>query len=89
MSNPMTFEEMDEVVKLRLRQLGVRTAYIRKLRGLNQEQLAERIGFSLSYLAKIEANSSDEPHMPSLGCLFRIAFALDVPIEKLLVEDIK
>lgn len=88
MSNPMTIEEMDELIKQRLKQLGVRIAYVRKLRGLNQDQLAERIDFSSSYLAKIEANSSDEPHMPSLGCLFRIAFALDIPIEKLLVEDI-
>lgn len=88
-SNPMTLEEMDEVIKQRLKQLGMRIAYIRKRRGLNQDQLAEQTGYSLSYLAKIEANSGDEPHTPSLGCLFRIAFVLDIPIESLLVDDIK
>lgn len=69
-------------------QLGVRIAYIRKIRGLTQEQLAEKTGYSVSYLAKIEANTSEYPNLPSLDLLYRIADALNVPISKLFEADI-
>lgn len=69
-------------------QLGVRIAYIRKIRGLTQEQLAEKTGYSVSYLAKIKANTSEYPNLPSLDLLYRIADALNVPISKLFEADI-
>lgn len=66
--------------------IGIRISYYRKLRGLSQEQLAERVGMSAGFLSQIEA-----PGMVvgiSLGTLFSIAEALDVEPYKLLrLED--
>ena len=43
---------MDDILKKRLQILGLRIAYFRKRRGLTQEQLADKVGMSWSYLAK-------------------------------------
>lgn len=94
MGKPMEEENMssmaeNEKLRIRMRNVGSRIAYIRKIRGLNQDQLAELSGVSLSYLAKIEANSNDEPNLPSVKYLYRIADALNVPITKLFEEEIQ
>lgn len=44
---------MDDILKKRLQILGLRIAYFRKRRGLTQEQLADKVGMSWSYLAKL------------------------------------
>ena len=36
------------------RQIGLKIAYYRKLRGLTQEQLAEKVGISSSFMGHIE-----------------------------------
>lgn len=57
--------------------LGIRISYFRKLRGLSQEQLAERAGISPGFLSQVEA-----PGMAvgiSLSTLFLIAEALEIP----------
>lgn len=64
-----------------LLQLGLNIAYYRKMKGLTQVQVAEKLGMSRTHLSNIEA-----PNMPisvSLETLFDIADALEIPIQKL------
>jgi len=66
--------------------IGLKISYFRRLRGLSQEQLAERAGISMGFLSQIEA-----PGMAigiSLSTLFAIAEALEVPAHKFLEFDI-
>lgn len=58
----------------------------RKLRGLTQEQLADRACISISYLTKIEAPNCDQPF--SLEVILDIAEVLEVSVHQLL-EAIK
>ena len=66
----------------RYRRLGIKIAYYRKLAGLTQAELAERIDKSTAFLGQVEA--------PGIVCgisletLFKIARELDIPAEKLL-----
>lgn len=62
--------------------IGLNIAYYRKLSGLSQLQLAERIGISRTHMSNIEA-----PNMPtsiSLETLMDVADALNVPASALL-----
>lgn len=61
-------------------QLGLKIAYYRKLRGLTQEQLAERIGRTPAFIGHIEAPNIVKA--VSLDTLFDIAAELDVPVHK-------
>ncbi|WP_317855158.1 helix-turn-helix transcriptional regulator [Chakrabartyella piscis] len=73
----MKFEHADRYIKL-----GLKISYYRKLRGLTQEQLAEQIDKTLSFLGQAEA-----PNIVtaiSLDTLFDIADVLDVPPYKFL-----
>ena len=54
----------------------------RKQRGLTQEQLADRVSISISYLTKIEAPNCDQPF--SLEVIFDIAEVLEIPAHVLL-----
>ncbi|OGO81275.1 MAG: transcriptional regulator [Clostridiales bacterium GWC2_40_7] len=66
--------------------IGLKISYFRRLRGLSQEQLAERAGISMGFLSQIEA-----PGMAigiSLSTLFAIAKVLEVPVHKFLEFDI-
>ncbi|UQZ88276.1 XRE family transcriptional regulator [Deltaproteobacteria bacterium Smac51] len=51
--------------------IGLKVAYYRKLNGLTQEQLAERINMSTRYISKVETLSIAQP--VSLKTLFTIA----------------
>ena len=62
------------------KKLGLNIAYYRKLQGLTQEALAEKIGVDQTHISKIEVASVGI----SLDNLFRISIALDVPPSKLL-----
>ena len=64
------------------KKLKFNITYIRKMQGLSQLQLAEKIGISRTHMSNIEAPNSDVGL--SLDVLFDIAIALDVPISKLL-----
>ena len=70
---------------LQYRQLGLKIAYYRKLRGLTQEQLAEKIEKSSAFIGHVEAPNVDKA--VSLDTLFDIAAALDVPAYKFLMFD--
>ena len=76
----MKFEHVD-----RCRNLGIRIAYFRKLRGLTQEQLAEKIDRNWAYIGSVEAPNIDRAI--SLGTLFDIADALEIQPYRLLMFD--
>ena len=65
------------------RMIGINIAYYRKLRGLSQIQLAERVNISRTQLSNIEAPNSNTSL--SLDVLFSIADELHIPAYKLLV----
>lgn len=66
-------------------QLGLKIAYYRKLRGLTQEQLAERIDRTPAFIGHVEAPNISKAI--SLDTLFDIAYVLDVPAYKFLTFD--
>lgn len=67
------------------RTIGLKISYYRKLRGLTQEQLAEKIDKNLAFIGAVEAPNVNRT--VSLDTLFDIATALDVPSYKFLTED--
>ncbi len=77
---------MHEQYRERYQQLGLHIALYRRLRGYTQEQLAEKIGKSWSFISQIEANNGTKIKGVSLNTLFCIADVLTVPISKLLEE---
>ena len=56
-------------------------AKLRQAKNLTQRELAERAGISVNYLSRIEVGSCPKPHAKTLS---RIAYALDVTMDKLL-----
>ena len=65
--------------------LGLKIAYYRKLRGLTQEQLAEKVDVTPAFLGHVEAPNVYKAI--SLDTLFAIASALNVPAYKFLMFD--
>ena len=63
-------------------QLGITIAVVRKMRGLSQEQLAEKAGISRSHLSAIEAPGIIRAF--SVDILFNIADALGIPASDLI-----
>ena len=78
---------MREQYREKFRVLGLKIAYFRKLRGMTQEQFAEAIGRSVSFVSQIEANNSAVVKGISLETLFTISEKLDVPVSRLF-EDV-
>lgn len=73
---------MKTIYKEQYRQIGLKIAYYRKLRGLTQEELAEQVGVTPAFIGHLEA-----PNIPkalSLDTLFDIATVLEVPPHKFL-----
>lgn len=65
--------------------IGLKIGYIRRQRGMTQQQLSEKADVSMGFLSQIEA-----PNMAmgmSLATLFSIAEALEVPPARLLEFD--
>ena len=71
---------MDEQFQNEYKQLGLRIAYYRKLKGFTQESLAEKIDRSAAFIGHVEAPKGKKS--VSLGTLFAIAKVLDVPVYK-------
>ena len=67
------------------RMIGLKISYYRKLRGLTQEQLAEKIDKNLAFIGAVEAPNVNRT--VSLDTLFDIAEALDVAPHKFLEDD--
>ena len=77
MSKEVGFQNRDRFIEL-----GLTIAALRKMRGMSQEQLAEKASISRSHLSAIEA-----PNMVrafSMEAFFNIADALDVTPEELI-----
>ena len=62
--------------------LGLKISYYRKVKGMTQEQLAEELGKSLSFIGAVEAPNIDRTI--SLDTLFDISDVLEIPASKLL-----
>ena len=65
----------------RYKQLGLKISYYRKMRGLSQLELAEKVGISRTHMSNIEAVNM--PTSISLDTLFDIADVLAIPVEYL------
>lgn len=65
--------------------LGLKKAYYRKKRGYTQENLAEKVGISLNFLAQVEGTGTIRGI--SLETLFKMADVLQVAPSKLLEDD--
>ena len=76
---------MKPVYRAEYLQVGLKIAYYRKLRGLTQEQLAERIDRTPAFIGHVEAPNISKA--VSLDTLFDIAYVLDVPAYKFLLFD--
>lgn len=71
MGKEISFKNRDRFI-----QLGIAIAALRKMRGMSQEQLAERANVSRSHISSIEAPRLVRPF--SLDVFFNIADALDI-----------
>ena len=69
------------------RMLGLRIAMYRKMAGMTQEEFAEKIGKSWSFISQIEANNGAKLKGVSLDTLFVVSETLEVPVSKLF-EDV-
>lgn len=76
---------MAEQYREEFKQLGLKIAYYRKLKGYTQEALAEKVNLSTAFIGHVEAPNVKKS--VSLGTLFAIAEALDVPVYKFLKFD--
>ena len=84
-SNPLEYgwgDWMEREFEREYKMIGLKVSYYRKLRGLTQEKLADRLGVATSYIGQIEAPGMYKPI--SLTTLLRIAYALETPPSKFL-----
>ena len=68
---------MKQIHAEKYRQIGLKIAYYRKLRGFTQEELAEQVGLTPAFVGHLEAPNITKAL--SLDTLFDIAAILDVP----------
>ena len=76
---------MKQIHAEKYRQIGLKIAYYRKLRGFTQEELAEQVGLTPTFIGHLEAPNITKAL--SLDALVDIAAALDVPPGKFLSFD--
>ena len=76
---------MKSVYAKQYRQIGLKIAYYRKLRGLTQEELAEKVGLTPAYIGHLEAPNISNA-LP-LDTLFDIAAFLVVAPQKFLIFE--
>lgn len=75
-----------EAYREQFRLLGLRIAFYRKRAGWTQEEFSDRVGCSIGFLSRIEANNGKKVAGISLPMLFRMAEVLDIPVSKLFEE---
>lgn len=71
-------------MKYDIKSTGIRIKHFRNLKQLSQEQLAERIGVSQEYLARIETGKK----VPSLELFVSIANTLETSSDHLLADSL-
>lgn len=76
---------MKQIYAEKYRQIGLKIAYYRKLRGLTQEELAEQVGLTPAFIGHLEAPNIIKAL--SLDTLFDIAEALEISPHKFLMFD--
>ena len=77
---------MKPIYTEKYRQIGLKIAYYRRLRGLTQEELAEQVGLSAAFVGHLEAPNITKAL--SIDTLFDIADVLGVaPYKFLLFEE--
>lgn len=81
MSNDLEFKNRDRYI-----QLGIAISTLRKMRGLSQEQLAEKANVSRSHISSIEAPGIARPF--SLEVFFNIADALNIDPADLITASV-
>lgn len=81
MSNEINLKNRDRFIHL-----GIAIAALRKVRGMSQEQLAEKAGVSRSHISSIEALGIARPF--SLDVFFNIADALEIDPKDLIEASI-
>jgi transcriptional regulator with XRE-family HTH domain len=64
---------------------GDRVRELRRLRGLTQQKLAERLSVSLSYVSKVENERLNAGDYPSESFVHKLAEALDTDEDELLL----
>lgn len=79
----------DDKLSRRLRDLGLKIAFYRKRLNLTQDELAERIDYTDTYLSRVESFRERDKVVPSLDFLYRVADELGVPVTKFLEEEEK
>lgn len=65
--------------------LGLKISYYRKLRGLTQQQLSDKLDIETSSLGAVESPNINRTI--SLDTLFKIAEILEIPAYKFLKDD--
>ncbi len=81
MKNTDSFDNRDRLIRL-----GLNIGLLRKLRGLTQEELAEKAGISRSFLSAIEAPNLVQSF--SLEILYNISDALTIDPQDLISGNI-
>ena len=81
MKNTDSFDNRDRLIKL-----GLNIGLLRKMKGLTQDQLAEKAGISRSFLSTIEAPSLVQSF--SIDILYNLYDALDIDPGDLINGDI-
>ena len=76
---------MKSIYAEQYRQIGLTIAYYRKLWGLTQEELAERVGLTPAYTGHLQVPNISKAL--SLDTLFDIATVLDIAPEKFLTFE--
>ena len=76
---------MKSIYAEQYRQIGLKIAYYRKLRGLTQEELAEQVGLTPAYIGHLEAPNISKAL--SLDTLCDIAAVLEVAPQKFLAFE--
>jgi len=61
--------------------IGLNVAYYRRFKSISQEDLAEITGLSRTTISYIE--NADRFQSMSLGTIFKLADALEIPVKKL------
>lgn len=74
-------------MKRRLRDIGLKIAYYRKRCNLTQDVLAERVGYTATYVSRVESFRENDLVVPTLDFLYRVADELGVPVTKFFEEE--